>query len=65
MAFVFFFCSIHKPGNELCLSIITRLHAHCSENEAVTPDEDDYDDYDDDDDAISGETMITQAQSRS
>jgi hypothetical protein len=49
MAFIFLFCSIHKPGIELCLSMITRLHAHCNEKEDVTPDEDDDDDDDDDD----------------
>jgi len=44
MTFVFLFCSIHKPGIELGLSRITRLHPRCNDNEAVTPDEDDDDD---------------------
>jgi len=47
MAFVFLFCSIHKPGIVLCPSKITRLHAHSNENEGVTPNDDDDDDDDD------------------
>jgi hypothetical protein len=46
MAFVFLFCSIHKPGIELGLSRNMRLHVHCNDNYAVTPDDEDDDDND-------------------